>query len=150
MARPNVTQSRAGGYLPSIIAGLVFMGTLLFNAFSYSALASHAEIGKAFRSAIDNDSPFIEGYVWIGDRLRQIPGLAEWGDATASAAAQPLIARIKSFPPGASAVFFGETESGAHSRMRWGHRLLPFFALVVVIAWMRRQKPVHMVNRYRA
>ena len=150
MPRSNVTQSRAGGYLPSVIATLAFIGTFLFNAFSFAALASHAEIGRAFRNAIENDSPFIEGYVWVGDRLRLVPGLSGWGDTTANAAAEPLVARIKPFPPGASAVFFGDIESGAQSRMRWGHRLLPFLAVIGVIAWSRRQKPVHMVKRYRA
>jgi hypothetical protein len=150
MQRTKPGQSRAAGYLPAAVAGLLLLVNLLFNAFSYAALASHAEIGQAFRLSIKHNAPFIEAYVWLGDILRGIPGLSGIGDGTASAAAEPLIARIRPHPRGAEAVFFGEAKSPAHSRMLWGQRLLPFLVVITIILWVRRQKPVHMRNRLRA
>jgi hypothetical protein len=47
-------------------------------------------------------------------------------------------------------VFFGEAQSAAHSRMLWAQRVLPFLAIIAVIIWARRQKPVHLRNRLRA
>lgn len=138
------------GYIPSIVAIALTLAFLLFNAFTYAALAAHPEIGKAFRTAIDNDSPIIEGYVMLGDLLRKVPGMAHMGDATANAAAEPLVARIRPFPPGASAVFFGGAASPAHSRMLSSHRTLPFLVLLSCILWWRRQKRVHMRERLRA
>lgn len=143
-------RSTLSGYLPSIVAIALFLGTLAFNAFTYAALASHAQIGTAFRSAIDNDSPIIQGYVALGDVLRRLPGMAGIGDATANAAAKPLVDRIKPFPPGASAVFFGQAQSAEHGRMLWTHRLQPFLLLLAGVLWWRRQKPVHMRQRLRA
>ncbi|HWS27497.1 MAG TPA: hypothetical protein VN259_13135 [Xanthomonadales bacterium] len=143
-------QSPIGGYLPSVVAIALFLGTLAFNAFTYAALAAHAQIGSAFRTAIDNDSPVIEAYVMLGDLLRGVPGLANLGDATANAAAEPLVDRIKPFPRGASAVFFGSAQSAAHGRMLWTHRLLPFLLVLAGVLWWRRQKPVHMRQRLRA
>lgn len=150
MHRTKSGQSVAGNYLPVSVAGLVVLATLLFNAFTYAALASHAEIGSAFRMAIKNNSPFIEGYVWLGDQLRDLPGLSTWGDSTANAAAEPLIDRIRPHPRGAAAVFFGESKSPAHGRMLWAQRMLPWFAIIAAILWARRQKSVHMRNRLRA
>jgi hypothetical protein len=148
--RTKPAQSVARSYLPAAAAGLVFLATLLFNAFTYAALASHAEIGNAFRMAIQHNSPFIEGYVWLGDQLRGLPGLSAWGDSTANAAAEPLIDRIRPHPRGAAAVFFGESKSPAHGRMLWAQRMLPLFAIIAAILWARRQKPVHLRNRLRA
>jgi hypothetical protein len=34
--------------------------------------------------------------------------------------------------------------------MLWAQRMLPWFAIIAVILWARRQKPVHMRNRLRA
>lgn len=150
MQRSKPGQSRAGGYLPSAIAILLVLLILLFNAFSYAALASHAEIGQAFRLSIKHNSPFIETYVWLGDVLRGVPGLSTLGDGTAGEAAAPLVSRIQPHPRGAAAVFFGEPQSAAHSRMLWAQRALPFLAILAVIVWTRRQKPVHMRNRLRA
>lgn len=150
MQRNKTGQSMARGYLPATLAGLVFLATLLFNAFTYSALAAHAEIGSAFRLSIEENSPFIEGYVWMGDLLRGLPGLSGWGDATANAAAEPLIDRIRPHPRGAAAVFFGEPQSSAHGRMLWAQRMLPWFAIIAAVLWARRQKPVHMRTRLRA
>lgn len=149
MQRSNA-RSSLSGYVPSLVAIALFVSTLAFNAFTYAALAHHAEIGTAFRAAIDNDSPIIEGYVILGDVLRALPGMSSIGDVTAAAAAEPLVARIKPFPPGASAVFFGNAQSAAHGRMLWSHRMLPFMLALACILWWRRQKPVHMRNRLRA
>lgn len=146
----SANRSTLSGYLPSIVAIALFLGTLAFNAFTYAALASHAQIGTAFRSVIDNDSPIIEGYVFLGDLLRSLPGMAGIGDATANAAAKPLVDRIKPFPQGASAVFFGKAQSPEHGRMLWTHRLLPFLLVLAGVLWWRRQKPVHMRQRLRA
>lgn len=142
--------SRFAGYMPSIVAAVLLFGTLAFNAFSYAALAGHAEIGKAFRTAVEGDSPIIQGYIALGDLLRRLPGLDGIGDATANAAAEPLVDRIRPFPPGASAIFFGAAQSPAQSRMLWTHRLLPFLLVLTVVLWWRRQKPVHMRPRLRA
>jgi len=150
MQRSKPGQSIAGGYLPSVIAVLIMVGTLLFNAFTYAALASHAEIGQSFRQSIRHNSPFIESFVWLGDLLRSVPGLSEFGDATANAAAEPLVERIRPHPRSASSVFFGEPQSAAHSRMLWGQRMLPFLIVIAAILWARRQKPVHMRNKLRA
>lgn len=146
----SVTRSPLAGYVPSIIAFALVLWILAFNAFTYAALAAHAEIGKAFASAIENDSPVIEGYVALGKVLRRLPGMANVGNSTANAAAEPLVARIKPFPPGASAVFFGGVQSPAQGRMLWTHRLLPFALVLACVLWWRRQKPVHMRERLRA
>ncbi len=150
MQHAKTGQSLSRGYLPAIVAAVILLATLLFNAFSYAALASHAEIGGAFRLSIKHNSPLIESYVWLGDLLRGLPGLSGWGDATANAAAEPLVDRIKPHPRGAAAVFFGEPQSSEHGRMLWAQRMLPFFAIVAAILWLRRQKPVHMRQRLRA
>jgi hypothetical protein len=147
-AKPGQSVSR--GYLPAVVAGVIVLATLLFNAFSYAALASHPEIGSAFRLSIKHNSPFIESYIWLGDLLRGLPGLSGWGDATANAAAEPLVDRIRPHPRGAAAVFFGAPQSPAHGRMLWAQRMLPFFAIIATILWLRRQKPVHMRQRLRA
>lgn len=150
MQRQKPAQSVVRGYVPSVIAGLVLAANLLFNAFTYSALASHKEIGNSFRLSIEQNSPFIEFYVWLGDILRGLPGMSGIGDATANAAAEPLIARIRPHPRGAAAVFFGESQSAAHGRMLWAQKALPFVLVIAVIVWARRQKPVHMRARLRA
>lgn len=135
-------QSRFGGYVPSILAITVFVLDILHNCFTYAALAEHPEMGGAFRNAIKNDSPIVETYIAGGELLRSLPGLGRLGDATAAAAAQPLLARVKDFPQGADAVFFGEPKSGAHARMLWSRRLMPFLLLLAIVLWFRRQKPV--------
>lgn len=150
MQRSKPGQTLAGGYLAAVIAVLIMLGTLLFNAFTYAALASHAEIGQSFRLSIRHNSPVIESYVWLGDLLRGVPGLSEFGDATANAAAEPLVERIRPHPRSASTVFFGESQSAAHGRMLWGQRMLPFLVVIAGILWVRRQKPVHMRKRLRA
>jgi hypothetical protein len=147
-AKPG--QSRSRGYLLVTVSGVILLATLLFNAFSFAALASHAEIGSAFRLSIKHNSPFIESYVWLGDLLRGLPGLAGWGDSTANEAAEPLVDRIRQHPRGAAAVFFGEPQSAAHGRMLWAQRMLPFFVVITAVLWLRRQKPVHMRQRLRA
>lgn len=150
MRQSGPGQSIIRGYLPSAIAGLAFLANLLFNAFSYSALASHREIGDAFRMSIEHNSPFIETYVWLGDLLRGLPGLSGLGEATANAAAAPLVEKIEAHPRVAAAVFFGEPQSPAHKRMLFGPKLLPFLLLLAVVLWLRRQKPVHLRTRLRA
>lgn len=144
------TNSRFAGYVPSIVAATLLLATLAFDAFTYAALAAHSEVGKAFRSAIESDSPLIQGHIALGNLLRGLPGLAGVGDDTANAAAAPLVERIRSFPPGASAVFFGSPQSTAQSRMLWTHRLLPYLLGLTLVLWWRRQKPVHLRQRLRA
>jgi hypothetical protein len=138
------------GYVPSVAAVGLLVLNLLHNCFTYAALADNPEIGNSFRNAIKNDSPFIELYIATGAALRGLPGLTTLGDQTAAAAATPLAPRIKDFPQGADAVFFGEAQSSAQGRMLWSWRLTPFLALLAVVAWMRRQRPVHMKQRFRA
>lgn len=146
----TASQSRLGRNLPTAIAVMLFLATLLFNAFTYAAFAARADVGPPFRRAIADDAPIILIYVRLGDALRGLPGLETLGDATAAGAAEPLAARIAEFPPGASAVFFGDPQPGDHDRMRWTHRILPFLLLAVVFFAWRRQKPVHLRQRLRA
>ncbi len=143
-------RSTYAGYVPSLIAIGLLVLCLLHNCFTYAALAAHPGIGNAFRNSIKNDSPFIELYIAGGTFLRGLPGLSTLGDATAAAAAAPLEARIKDFPQGADAMFFGDSKSSAQSHMLWSWKLAPFFVLIAVVAWMRRQRPVHMKQRLRA
>ncbi|GMU43378.1 MAG: hypothetical protein IT479_09355 [Xanthomonadales bacterium] len=140
--RSSSGRSRFGGYLPSLLAITALVVDVLFNCFSYAALAEHPEMGNAFRNAIKNDSPIVESYIAGGRFLRSLPGMARIGDDTAAAAAAPLLARVKDFPQGADAVFFGNAKSGAHARMLWGRILMPFLALLAIVLWVRRQKPV--------
>lgn len=142
-------RSRFGGYLPSVLAIGALVVDLLFNFFTYAALAEHPEMGSAFRNAIKNDSPIVETYIAGGKLLRRIPGLSTIGDATAAAAAEPLLPRIKDFPQGADAVFFGEPQGAAHGRMLWSRQLMPFLLVLAIVLWSRRQKPVHLRERPR-
>lgn len=143
-------RSTYAGYLPSTAAIGLLIINLLHNCFTYAALAGHPEVGSAFSNAIRNDSPIVEAYIAAGSALRGLPGLSTLGDATAAAAAAPLAPRIKDFPQGADAMFFGESRSSAQSRMLWSRRLTPFLALVALVVWMRRQRPIHMKARLRA
>lgn len=142
-------RSRFGGYLPSVLAIGALVVDLLFNCFTYAALAEHPEMGNAFRNAIKNDSPIVETYIAGGKLLRRIPGLSSIGDATAAAAAEPLLPRVKDFPQGADAVFFGDAQSAAHGRMLWSRQLMPFLLALAMLLWWRRQKPVHLRERLR-
>ena len=143
-------RSTFAGYVPSVVAIGLLIVNVLHNCFTYAALADHPEIGASFRNAIRNDSPMVEAYVAAGSALRGIPGLSAMGDVTAAAAAAPLVPRIKGFPQGAGAIFFGESKSTAQSRMLWSRRITLFLALIAAVAWMRRQRPVHMKERLRA
>lgn len=147
---PSKGRSTYAGYVPSVLAIGALILNLLHNCFTFAALADHPEIGSAFRNAIKNDSPFIEIYIAGGSAMRGLPGLATLGDVTAASAAAPLEARIKDFPQGADAMFFGESKSSAQSRMLWSWKLTPFLVLIALVAWFRRQRPVHMKQRLRA
>ncbi len=143
-------RSTFAGYVPSAAAICVLVVNVLHNCLTYAALADHPQIGSAFRNAIRNDSPIVETYILAGSALRGLPGLSTLGDATAAAAAAPLAPRIADFPQGAGAMFFGQSMSAAQGRMLWSRRLTPFLALIAGIAWLRRQRPVHMKERLRA
>lgn len=142
-------QSRFSGYLLPGLAIAALLFDLAFNSFTYAALATHPDIGSAFRNSIKNDSPIVELYIAAGSALRGLPGLSSLGDATAAAAAKPLRERVKSYPQGADAIFFGDAQSSAHSQMLWSRRLMPLLLLLAVVTWMRRQKAVHLVKRRR-
>ncbi|GEM_PF-1887934 len=143
-------RSRFGGYIPAIIALLVLVATLLFNLFTYTALASHPGVGKGFRDAIKNDSPVIALYVWAGDVLRGLPGLDAVGDRTAADAAAPIEERMKAVPAASGAIFFGASQSFAQSSMQRANQAMPFLMVIAGVLWWRRPRPVHLRPRLRA
>lgn len=143
-------QSILRGYVPVIIAIAVCVVNLLYNMVCFSALASEASIGGALRSGFNGDAPVVASYVLAGDLLRKIPGLETLGDGTARAVAGPLHEKIKSYPPAAVAVLFGEVQSPQQKRILWTHRMQPWLLLLAALLWWRRPRPVHLRERLRA
>lgn len=137
------------GYLPSLIALAVCLGTLLYNLFCFSALANEARIGGAMRTGFNGDAPIAAAYVLGGDLLRKIPGLTTLGDDTARAIADPLQESIRGFPSGAVAIFFGQAQTAEHKRLLWTHRLQPWLIVLAAFLWWRRPRPVHLRQRLR-
>ena len=143
-------RSRFSGYVPVIIAILVLVSTLLFNMFTYSALAAHPGVGKGFRDAIKDDSPVVALYILAGDVLRSLPGLDSIGEQTAIDAASPIEERLKAVPAASGAIFFGESHSLAQSSMQRGSQAMPFLIMIAALLWWRRPRPVHLRPRLRA
>jgi hypothetical protein len=125
------------------------VANLAYNAFTYSALGDTPVVGPAFRQAIRNDAPIVASYVAIGDMLRALGPLRTWGEATAAEAAAPLAEKVRAYPPGASAAFFGAPMSSAQSRMQRAQQTAPFLLLLAVVLWWRRPRAVHMLPRLR-
>lgn len=118
--------------------------TLVNNCIQFSALAADPVIGKAFDVAVSDDAPVVSAYIGLGNLLRGMGPMAEWGKRNAAEIAAPLADKIKDFPPGAAAVVFGNPQSPAHSKLLWGHKLAPWLLLAVGLLWWRRPRQIHM------
>jgi len=126
------------------------LATLLFNIFTYAALAAHPVVGKGFHDAIKDDSPVIALYVLAGEVLRQLPGLDSVGNGTAANAVSPIEERLRAVPAASGAIFFGESHSLAQSSMQRGSQAMPFLIVIAALLWWRRPRPVHLRPRLRA
>lgn len=145
----TASNSRFGAYLPAGLGIAAVLACVLYNAFLFSALASHPAIGSALRHAIRNDAPVVSIYVLIGDGLRTLGPISTVGNESAERIAAPISENVRSYPPGSVAILFGRPMSAQQSQLQWTHQLMPFLMLIAGVLWWRRPRQVHMMPRRR-
>ncbi|PIV32303.1 MAG: hypothetical protein COS34_13795 [Lysobacterales bacterium CG02_land_8_20_14_3_00_62_12] len=127
-----------------IVALLVFLASLAYNAWYWGGAAQLADVGPLIRRAAEREAPLVQTYLLVGDRLLGWSGQQAAAAASAEAAFAPARARLLAQPELVIADLFGHHYSLAQSTLRFTHWLCPVALLVFLIAWARRPQSIKM------
>lgn len=129
-----------------IVALLVFLASLSYNAWYWGGAAQLSDLGPLIRDAAEREAPLVQTYLTLGDRFLGLSGQQAAAAASAETAFGPARSRLLAHPELAIADLFANSYSGAQSTLRYTHWLCPGALLIFLIAWARRPKAIKMKN----
>ena len=126
---------------------VVAIAALLIESLAWSAAVLLPGVGQPLRRSISHEAPLATAYVAVGDALRPITPLRDYGNAYAADALEPLQDRIKATPELATEIVFGPTASSRHGMLKWLYYVPLVAGLLALVLFLARPTKIALIPR---